>query len=508
MANRRVGMRKIRELLRLHEECGLTNRQIAKALNISRPVVGQYLTNFKRCGLKWKDIKAMDDNELLEALEVKRKKESERYNTLSDKFPYFARELKKRGVTLYLLWQEYKRGHPDGYSYSQFCYHFQVWRSLSSLSMHIEHKAGEKMFADFTGEKLKVQDEEMEVFVGILGASQLTYAEATESQRKEDWIKVNENALWYFGGAPQVIVPDCLKSAVARANKYEPDINPVYADFARHYGTAIVPARPYNPKDKAMVENAVKIVYQRVFAPLRNKSFYSLEELNGAIREKIDEHNSKPFQRMRMSRRDLFNEVEKGVLTPVPLGRYELKQFRRYKVPSNYHIGLREDNHYYSVPWQHRGKYVTVVYTQRMVEVYHNSLRIAIHPRVRRRGYTTLREHMPGKHRFFVELTPEKMIARAEVIGDEVKALIERVLQEKNNTYQATRACLGIIDLSRRYDTERLNGACKRAYEFNLFSYKGVKNILEKGLDRVKEDVPSSKVLPLHKNIRGRRYFT
>jgi len=363
MANRRVTMRKIRELFRLYEKCGLTNRQIAKALNISRPVVGQYLTNFKRCGNRYNDIKRMSDNELLEALEAKKKKECERYNTLSDKFPYFAKELKKRGVTLYLLWQEYKRRYPDGYSYSQFCYHFQVWRSLSSLSIYIEHKAVEKMFVDFTGERIKVQDEEMEVFVGILGVSQLTYAEATENQRKEDWIRANENALWYFGGAPQIIVPDCLKSAVTRANKYEPDINPVYADFTRHYGTAIVPARPYNPKDKALVESAVKIVYQRVFAPLRKWSFYSLEELNGAIREKKDEHNSKPFQRMRMSRKDLFNEVEKDVLKPLPSARYELKEFRRYKVSSNYHIGLREDNHYYSVPWQYRGKYVTAIYT-------------------------------------------------------------------------------------------------------------------------------------------------
>lgn len=508
MPRRRVSMRKIRELVRLHEECGLTNRQIAKALNISRPVVGGYLTNLKRCGLRYEDIKTMDDTKLLEAVQTKRKKTSERYRTLSDKFPYFVKELKKRGVTLYLLWEEYKAENPKGYGYSQFCYHFQVWRGLFPVSMHIEHKAGEGMFADFTGEKIKVQDEKMEVFVAILGASQLTYAQATQTQRKEDWIRANENALWYFGGVPKIIVPDCLKSAVTRADKYEPEVNPVYHDFARHYGTVIVPARPHAPKDKALVENAVKIVYQRVFAPLRNKNFYSLEELNRAIREKIDDHNSTSFQRMRMSRRQLFNEVEKDALRELPSTRYELKEFRRYKVASSYHIGIPEDNHYYSVPWQYRGKYITLVYTDKMVQVYHHNVRIASYPRVKKRGYTTCREHMPEEHRFFAELTPEKITARAKIIGDEVKELVERILQEKESRHQGIRVSLGIIDLSRRYDNERLNAACKRASEFHLLSYRGVKNILERGLDGVREDTFSVRMLPVHKNIRGGEYFT
>ena len=228
MARRRINMRKIREILRLHEECGLTNRQIAKALNISRPVVGQYLADFKASGLTYREVSRMSDDEVMEIFEANKKEESEKYRILSQRFSYFARELKKRGLTLYLLWQEYKREQPEGYGYSRFCYHFQVWRALSPLSMHIEHKAGEKMFVDYTGEKMKIYDKltgkenEVEVFVAILAASQLTYAQGTWTQRKEDWIKANDNALWYFEGVPKIIVPDCLKSGVTKANRYEP----------------------------------------------------------------------------------------------------------------------------------------------------------------------------------------------------------------------------------------------------------------------------------------------
>jgi len=369
------------------------------------------------------------------------------------------------------------------------------------------------MFVDYTGGKLEICDritgerKDVEVFVAILAASQLTYVEATWTQRKEDWIKANENALWYFGGVPGVIVPDCLRSGVTKANKYEPEINPVYADFARHYGTAIVPARPHSPKDKAMVENATKIVYQRVFAPLRNRLFFSLEELNEAIREKLEGHNETPFQRIRISRKDLFNEIEKDALRKLPSGRYELKEFRCLKVPSNYHIELREDNHYYSVPWQYRGKRIMLVYTQSTVEVYYQNMRIASHKRERMRGYTTLKEHMLPKHRFYAELGPEEITLRAEKIGKEVKVLIEKILRYAGNKHQALRTCLGITDLSRHYGSERLSSACKRALEFHCYSYKQVKNILEKGLDKLKEEPISSRSYPMHSNIRGRAYF-
>lgn len=513
MASRRISMRKIREMLRLYEQCGLSNRQIAKALNISRPVVKQYLTNFKGSGLSYTTITTMSDDELMRILQKKKKEKSEKYRALSDKFDYFTKELKKPGVTLELLWQEYKAQHSQGYSYSQFCYHFQVWRNSSSLTMHIDHKAGEKMFVDYTGKKLTIYERskekarEVEVFVAILAASQLTYVEARESQKRQDWIKANENALWYFGGVPQIIVPDCLKSAVTKANKYEPDINPVYAYFARHYGTAIVPTRPHSPKDKAMVENAVKITYSRVFAPLRNRLFYSLEELNEAIRERLEEHNNLPFQRMKISRYELFNEIEKHLLIPLPQQRYEWKDFLSLKVQCNYHIELREDRHYYSVPWQYKGRQVTVIYTDSVVEIYHKHIRIALHKRVHKRGYTTLKEHMPPQHQFYAEWNPQEMINRAQKIGNDTRALVEKVLNSTRCVQQAFKICVGIIDLSRRYEPERLNRACSRALEFNYYSYKAVKNILERGLDTIQEEALSFKPLPVHKNIRGDAYF-
>jgi len=513
MARRRISMRKIRDLLRLHEECTLSNRQIARALNISRPVVREYLVEFKLSGLTCQSIGTMSDEELMRALERRKKEVCERYQVLSERFPYLLKELKRPGVTLALLWQEYRKKHPQGYSYPQFCYHFRMWRSLSSVSMHLEHKAGEKMFVDYTGKKLKISEDtagkekEVEVFVAILPASSLTYVEATETQRKEDWLKANQNALSYFGGVPGQIVPDCLKSAVTKGNKYEPDINPCYADFARHYSTVILPARPHNAKDKAMVENAVKIIYQRVFAPLRNESFSSLQELNSVIRDLLEEHNNIPFQRLKMSRRELFNEIEKDSLRPLPVKKYELKEFRRLKVAANYHIEIREDNHYYSVPFQYKGKHVSVVYTLSTVEIYHKGIRIALHQRKKARGYSTRKEHMPRQHRFFAERTPEEMISRAKEIGDETASLIEKIFEAKRCSELSYRISLGIIALSRRYGAERINRASERALQFHSYSYKAVKNILEKGLDRLKEESLAFQSFPSHGNVRGGDYF-
>ena len=506
-------MRKIRELLRLHEECGLSNRQIARALNISRPVVGEYLVNLKLSGITYQSITTMSDDEVMRTLETRKKESCEGYRILSERFPYLVKELKKPGVTLDLLWQEYRKQYPQGYSYPQFCYHFRIWHSLSSVSMHLEHKAGEKMFIDYTGKKLKIyergtgKEKDVEVFVGILPASGLTYVEATGTQKKEDWLKANEHALFYFEGVPGQIVPDCLKSAVTKVNKYEPDINPCYADFARHYGAAIVPARPYSARDKAMVENAVKITYRRVFAPLRDRLFYSVDELNEAIRSLLEEHNNTPFQRIKMSRRELFDETEKTTLKPLPLRRYELKEFRRFKVPSNYHIEIREDNHYYSVPWQYKGRNVTVIYTASTVEIYHKSIRIALHKREEKRGYTTLKEHMPSQHRFYAEWSPEEMITRAKEIGDETRALVEKIFESKGCLHLSYRTCLGIIDLSRRYGARRVNRASERALEFHSYSYKAVKNILEKGLDKLAEETLVLESFPPHSNIRGGDYF-
>ncbi|MBC8318819.1 MAG: IS21 family transposase [Desulfobulbaceae bacterium] len=506
-------MNKIREIIRLKEH-GLTQRQIARALHVSRPVVAQYLTDLKGSGLTYSSIQSMSDDDLL-AVFAKKKGKSKRHRTLDEQFEYMARELKKKGVTLYLLWEEYRRQHPDGYGYSQFCYHFQVWRNLSSLTMHIEHKAGDKMFVDFTGKKMKFFDreakefQETEVFVAILGASQLTYVEAVLSQQKEDWLKVNDNALWYLDGVPAAIVPDCLKSGVTKADKYEPDTHPDYADFASYYGTAILPARPNSPKDKALVENAVGIVYKRIYAPLRDRTFYSLDELNEAIWEKLEEHNNKHFQISTTSRRQLFEEIELPALKPLPSQRYEIKRFLKLKVQFNYHVEIREDRHYYSVPWKYLRKHVKVIYTATVVEVYYNNIRIAFHKRDRNRNnrYTTVHEHMPPNHRLYAEWSPQRLINWGGAIGPNTKQMVEEVLQSRKHPEQAFKVCLGLLNLSKRYGDGRLDRACERALQFRSYSYKFVKNVLEKGLDRIQAEEPLQQTLPVHENIRGKHYY-
>jgi transposase len=514
MPRRRISMNKIREMLRLNES-KLSNRQVARALNISRPVVGEYLAKFEKSGLSYTAIKEMSDAELMKVFETKWKEKSYKYRILSEKFEYFAKELKKTGVRLAGLWKEYKEENPDGYDYSRFCYHYQVWRNASQLTMHIDHKAGEKMFVDFTGKKMEIYDVktkqflEVEIFVAILPASQLTYVEATESQKKENWIKANENALWYFGGVTRAITPDNLKSGVTNSDKYEPDINPVYADFARHYDTVILPTRPGKSRDKAYVENAVKIVYMRIFAALRNQIFYSLEELNVAIIQQLEIHNNTYFQRMKISRRELFNEIEKHVLKSLPLQKYEWKNFLSKKVQFNYHIEITEDKHYYSVPWQYRGKQVRIIYTTDVVEIYNsNNERIAFHKRDKRiNGYTTLSEHRHPNHEFYAEWSPEKLINWSNKIGNDVKAMIEKVLESWQYPEQAFKSCLGILSLAKKYGNDRLNLACSRALRFNYYSGKAVKNILEKGLDKIQEEVITTEPLPEHKNIRGENYY-
>ena len=515
MAKRRVSMNKIRETIRLHVEAKLSNRQIARALTISRPSVAQYLTDYRSSGLSYEAIAVVSDDDLVKMLEGVKIELSERYRDLSEQFEYFVKELKRTGVTLDLLWQEYKREHPASYNRTQFCHHFKVWRETNSeLTMHLEHKAGEKMFVDYSGKKLMVYDRttgvgrEVEIMVAILGASQLTYAEATESQKKEDWIKANEHALRYYGGVPQAIVPDCLKSAVERADKYEPDINPEYADFARHHNTVILPARPHSPKDKALAENAVKIIYQRVFALLRDRMFYSLEELNEAIGERLEVHNHTHFQRMKISRWDLFDQIERGALKPLRSEAYELRRFLDLKVQFNYHIAFSPDKHYYSVPWRYRGKRVTVIYTSSSLEIYHKNIRIAFHLReCSANRYTTTKEHMPPHHQFYDDWSPQKMIGWAEAIGTEVKGMIEAVLESRPYPEQAYKACLGILNLARKYGKERLNEACARALEYRCYSYRSVRNILENNLDKLRHPESIHRALPIHENIRGKEYF-
>lgn len=512
MARRRISMEKVREVIRLKQCCGLKQRPIARALNISRPVVKEYIEKIESAGLDYAEIEEMDDASLLEVITGTENSTSERYQVLSRMFDYLVKELKRTGVTLLRLWEEYRVEHPDGFGYSQFCYHFQVWRSASALTMHINHKAGDKLFVDFTGKHLQLVDKQtgeikdVEVFVAVPGASQYTYVEATATQKSHDWIKANENTFHYLGGVPHAVVPDSLKAAVTKPNKYDPDINPEYANFAGHYQTAILPARPNHPKDKALVEGAVKIVYAWIFAALRNRIFYTLEELNVAIRDELEKYNAKPMQKSNISRKELFEQIEKNALLPLPLEKYTPKEFKSLKVQFNYHIYLSDDKHHYSVPYRYRAKQVQVIYTDSLVEIFCNKQRIAFHKRDRtHNGYTTVTEHMPSAHRAASDWNPQRLTRWAADLGDYVQVVVSHILAGRQHPEQTYKVCLGILNLAKTFDKERLNKACQRAVEFQNYSLKGIKNILENRLEE--QQLDCFEPLPEHKNTRGNHYY-
>ena len=509
-------MKKIREIIRLTAEGEMSQRQIARALRISRPVVAQYLSDFSASGSTYEQTRDMADSELLALFERRKVERSSKYKALVKLFPHYAKELKRTGVTRHILWEEYIRRYQDGYSYSQFCYHFQIWISASEVTMHIDHKAGDKMFVDYAGVKLTITDRKsgkekpVEVFVAILGASQYTYAEASPSQKSEDWLRSNERALWYYGGVPMAIVPDNLRSGISWSNRYEPGINALFDDFAKHYRTVILPTRVASPQDKALVENAVKLVYQRIYAPLRNRTFYSLEELNEAIRDLLEQHNDTAFQRLKITRRELFDEVEKQALKSLPAERYPLKKFLNLKVQFNYHVELREDRHYYSVPWQLKGERVRVIYDDRNVAIYYDNVRTVQYQRDRTPGgYTTMPHHMPAHHRQYSQWSSDRFIRWAESIGKETEQMIKKVLGSRDHPEQAFKVCMGILHLAKTCGPTRLNKACRRALSFGMYSYKRIKNILDQGLEEESQHEleMTEPQIPSHKNIRGSHYY-
>ena len=509
---RRLSMEKVREIIRLNE-AGLSDRMIHRALSVSRPVVKEYTRKVRSAGLDYATIRDMADETLTEVI-AGHKSTSERYQTLSNLFVHLSRELKRPGVTLRRLWQEYRSEHPDGYRYSQFCYHFQLWRSSSDLSMHIEHKAGDKMFIDFAGKKLEIVDKEtgeareVETFVSVLGASHYTYVEAVATQKKEDVIKATQNAFRYFGGITCAIVPDCMKTAVTRPDKYEPDINPEYADFARHYQSVILPARPNRPKDKALVENAVRIVYMWIYAALRERIFHSLEQLNFAIRQELEKYNAKPMQKFGISRKALFEQIEKQARAPLPAQPYVIRRFKSLKVQFNYHIYLSEDKHHYSVPYRYRGRQVRVIYNDSVVEIFTNNQRLAFHKRDRTaNGYTTIKEHMPARHQLMSDWNPDRLITWAHKLGEYVEVVIAHILQRAEHPEQAYKVCLGILNLSKTVETERLNKACRKVLEFGNYSLKGIRNILKNKLEEQQIDCFETFEHPNHQNIRGNSYY-
>jgi len=512
MANKRINMRKVRELLRLKFEQNLSVRQAAKVIGIGKTAASQYIAGFTASGLTFTQASDLSDSDLLNAINIKKESGNERYKELLSLFPYFEKELKRTGVTMQLLWEEHKEENPNHYGYSQFCHHYFHWRKEKKVSMRMGHKAGDKVFVDFTGKKLSITDpdtgeiQELEVFVAVLGASQLSYIEAVPSQKKADWIKVNENALRFFGGVSAAIVPDCLKSAVIKSDKYEPQVNETYLDFAEHYQTVILPARALHPQDKSLAENFVRIAYTKIYAPLRNQVFFSLEELNNALWELLDKFNNGNFQGKDYTRQQLFDEIEKKQLKPLPADYYELKTFNESKVQYNHHIYLKEDKHYYSVPFQLTGKRVRISYTYRLIEIYYNNIRIAIHQRNRRPyDYTTNEKHRPESHQYVAGWNAQRFIKWGKNISVEVEQVITRILDSRKHPEQAYKSCMGLLNLTKKHDTKDYIKACKRALELDCITYKFIKNTLQtKAFNLTDTAIHDLFEIPEHKNIRGK----
>lgn len=514
MANSPINMSKIRQLLRLHAQ-GSSKLQIAGQTGIARNTLKKYLEAFKQCGFSYAQLCELSDTDL-EDLFVKpvEKPLSTKLETLFSLFPQIEKELKRKGVTRFLLWEKYKKEYPDGLGRSQFNHYLSQWRAQVNPVMHMEHKVGDKLYIDFAGDKLSIVDREsgevqwVEIFVAILGASQLTYIEAVFSQSKEDLISACENALHFYGGVPAAIVPDNLKSAVTKSSKYEAVINETFADFAQHYSTAVLPARAYKPRDKALVENAVRILYTRVYTKVRSTIYFSLEELNAALLVALEAHNNRLLTGRPYSRKQQFEEVERAALAPLPPLRYELKKHLFVTVMKNGHVSLNADKHYYSVPYRFIGKKTKLMYSHTTVQVYYNYQCIATHQRIKSSyGYTTDKSHLASTHRFVSDWTPERFLTWAESIHEDVKLYILKILARKQHPEQAYKSCVGILSFAKKVGNERLIKACQRALDYGVHNYKIIQKILEKGLDKQNEEENQTTEMPVHDNIRGQDYY-
>ena len=508
-------MLNIRHILRLHSQ-NQTTSEIIVQTGIHSVTLKKIIKDFKTSKLSFAEINELSDKDLEDLFERPiENQHSEKLKTLYNLFPEIDKELKRKGVTKALLWEEYKQKHPDGAGRSQFLFHFSQWKARKIPIMRQSHKAGDTMFIDFAGEKLIIKEKEsgkekpVEVFVAVLGASQLTYVEAVMTQRKEDFIAACENALHFFGGVPAAIVPDNLRSAVTKSDKYEPTINETFADFSEHYNTTILPARAYRPTDKAVVENTVKIVYTRIYAKLRDSVFYNIVALNESILAALDEHNNQILTGKDYSRRQQFEEVEKSTLLSLPAMRYEFKKQLYATVAKNGHVALSLDKHYYSVPFNCIGKRVKVMFTSYTVEVFHNYERVAIHKRIQSPfKYTTDKEHLPPAHRFVAEREPDKLLTAADEIHKDVKLYISKILEIKQHPEKSYNMCSGILSLTKKYGDARLTKACQRALNFDIYNYRTIKKILKNGLDISEDEDCNTEVeMPQHDNIRGSDYY-
>jgi transposase len=499
-------MRKIREILRLKYEAGLSERQIAQSAGVARSTVQECLRRARQAGVGWPLPEGWDEARCEEALYPPATAPK------SVPLPEFAQveqALRRKGVTLLLLWQEYKAAHPEGLQYSSFCERFARWRASRDVVLRQVHVPGEKLFLDYAGQTAEVIDRSSgevrraQVFVAVLGASSYTYAEATWTQSLADWLGSQRRALEFFGGVPALLVPDNLRSAVSRAHRYEPDINPAYQDFAEHYGTVVLPARVRKPRDKAKVEVGVQVVERWILARLRHRQFFSLGELNAAIAELLAELNARPFRKREGCRASLFAQLDQPALKPLPLHPYDYGEWKKARVHLDYHVEV--GRHYYSVPHALIGQRVDVRVSASVVEIYRRGQRIAVHARSQQRGgYSTHPEHRPPRHAAVVDLNHERLQRQAQAIGPGTVGVLQAQLQRRLHPEQALRSALGILRLAQDFSPQALETACGLALRINSVSYRSVRSLIEHP-----PATPEVQPAPVHthENLRGAHYF-
>jgi len=511
MPSERLSMRRIRELLRLKFGNGLPGRVIAASLGLSKGAVNDYLARAVAAGLSWPLPEELNDTALERRLFPGPLRAGAEARS-EPNWAYVDAELRRKGVTRSLLWQEYRADHPDGYGYSWFCDHFDAWKGRVSPTMRQFHGVGEKVFVDYAGDTIDLIDpasgvaRPMKLFVAALGASSYIYAQARPSEGLADWIGCHVALFAFLGGVPAIVVCDNLKSGVTKPDRYEPAINRSYQEMARHYGTSVVPARPYKPRDKAKVEQSVLLAQRWVLARLRNRRFFSLAALNEAIADLVSELNARVMRAHGASRAELFAKIDAPALKALPAEPYAFATWKRCRVAPDYHVEV--DGCFYSVPYRLIGEAIDVRVADRTVEAFHKGERVASHAKSPgRRGHVTVPEHMPSAHRRHAAWTPARMMAAADRIGPAAAALFSDIMTDRPHPEQGFRTCLGILALEKTYGQARIEAACQRAGIIRARSVSSVRSILQTGLDRAFLD-PEPEPEPLrHGNIRGRTYF-
>lgn len=511
-----ISMRKLKELVRLSIDARLSIRKIARSLSLSVGVVSKYVNRLKSLGVSDEALLHMDEGALAELLKCQPTllpagHQPTRPVDLID-FAYIHQEMKRKGVTMQLLWEEYSQDNPHALSYSRFCFHYRQWKAKQPRSMRQTHKAGDKVFVDYSGQTVDVIDPETgevrsaEIFIGVLGASNFSFAYASWSQQLPDWIDAQVRMFEYFGCVPALVVPDNLKSAIHKSCRYEPDTNPAYNEFIAHYNTAVLPARPYHPKDKAKVECGVQLVQRWILARLRNHTFVGLGELNAEIKKLLDVLNNKPFQKMPGSRRCAFESIDRPAMRPLPQQRYEYRRYKKARVNIDYHVEL--DGHYYSVPYQYCKEHIDLWYSNTHLVCYRQGKCIAQHAISQRKGgHSTIKEHMPTRHQKHMSWTPGRFLNWAKDIGPYTLHITEYLLNSKPHPEQAYRACLGLLNLAKRYGKHRLEAACAYGWKSGARSRRSIASILENGMDTQRYQEPTEFNLGVHANVRGSDYY-